>query len=311
MDRLDIMIFRSLFQGEPGEPLSMDPRKSFRAIARNLGVDELTVSERLQKLRRMGFLRGWLLFFNPNLLGLKQAQLLFEIGSTNREEKIEKLKPLQSVLAIIEHLGASMIVLLSAQDDMSLQDQVKIVESVVGKSSLFVRIPFPLTNLKLSHTDIKIVRALSVGPRKLYSAVATELNLSNKTVKRRLERMIDARAVFTIPSMDPSSLEGAMLVDLLVTYSNRRNFGPVNKELLSKLEDCSVRAQLGNPDYAFFNLLITKISTIRETLERVKSIEGVREARIDIVQNRLEFFDHYSAQIERQLNVLHGLESQT
>ncbi len=305
------MIFRSLFQGEAGEPLSMNSRKSFRAIARNLGVDELTVSERLQKLRRTGFLRGWLLFFNPNLLGLKQAQLLFEIQPKQKEEQIEKLRPLESVLAIIEHLGTSMYVLLSAEDDESLRGQVKMVESIVGKSSLFLRIPFPLTNLKLSHTDVQIVRALSVDPRRLYSAIATELNLSNKTVKRRLERLIDERAVFTIPSMDPGSLEGGMLVDLLVRYSSRNNRGPVNRELLAKLDDCSVRAQLGDPDYAFFNLLITKISAIRDALKQVKSIEGVREARIDVVQNRSEFFDHYSAQIERRLSILPELQSQT
>ena len=287
----------------------MNSRKSFRAIARNLGVDELTVSERLQKLRRTGFLRGWLLFFNPNLLGLKQAQLLFEIQPVQREEQIEKLKQLESVLAIIEHLGASMYVLLSADDDNSLQGQVKIVESTVGNQSLFLRSPFPLTDLKLSPTDIDIVRALSVDPRKLYSAVARDLRLSNKTVKRRLGRLIDARSVFTIPSMDPGSLEGAMLVDLLVTYSHGRKLGLVNNDLLSTLDDCSVRAQLGDSDFAFFNLLITKISEIRDILKRVKSVEGVSEARIDIVQNRLEFFDHYSAQIERRLRVVHGLHS--
>jgi len=288
-----------------------NPRKSYRAIARNLGVDELTVGERIHKLQRIGFLKGWMLFFNPKLLGLCMAQVLIEVEPSHRVEMIRRLKQLESVLAVVEHLGSSMYVVISGENERSILDQVKLLDSLANTSSLIVRVPFPGVNLRLSPTDVQIIKSLGFDPRKRYSAVASGLKLSSRTVKRRLERLVEARAIFAIPSIDPGALEGAVLADLLVTYSGGEDLGRVNKELLLALDDSLVRAQLGDSDHAFFNLFVSRLSAIRDVLERVESIRGVRQARIDVVQRRLEFFDHLSNQIERRLIVLHGLQSQT
>ena len=299
MDRIDIKLFRSLLQGESPAPLSMDPRRSFRAIARNLGIDELTVRNRLRKLHRMGFLKGWHLFVNPSLLGLEFVDLLVDVRSSSKEDLIEKLRLLPGIAAIVEHVGNSMYVVFASQDEGSLEKQAALIEQLAGaRSSHRLRARFPNCSVGLSRTDAEIIRTIARDPRKMYSAVAKETGFSSKTVKRRLERLIEEKAVFVIPSMDPSALEGALVADLLVQYSGREGTGLVNRRILSELDDCVIRAVMGDPDHGLFNLIITRVSAVREIPKRVGSIAGVASARVDVVQNRLEMYHELSKLFE-------------
>src|SRR5207245_8106312 len=277
----------------------MDPRRSFRAIARNLGIDELTVRNRLRKLHGMGFLKRWHLFLTPSLLGLEFVQLLVDVRSSSKKELIEKLRLLPGIAAIVEHVGNSMYVVFASRDEESLEKQATLIEQLAGaKSSHRLRARFPNCSVGLSRTDAEIIRALARDPRKMYSAVAKEAGFSSKTVKRRLERLIEEKAVFVIPSMDPSALEGAMVADLLVQYSGREGMGVVNRRILSELDDCVIRAVLGDPDYGLFNLIITSISAVRQIPTRVGSLAGVASARVDVVQNRLEMYHELSGLFE-------------
>jgi DNA-binding Lrp family transcriptional regulator len=271
-------IFRALLHGEAGQPLKTNPRESFRAIARNLGIDELTVRERLQKLRRGGFLKGWRLIFNPNLFGFVNRQLLVDVERSNRDELVKDLSSMESVFVIVEHIGPSMNVGLVAEDDKSMQEQVRQIHSLIGRMPVGFSIPFPPANIDLSDSDIEIIRVLSTDPRKKYSVVAKDLKLSTKTVKRRLTRLIEEKAIFAFPSMDPGSLEGAIMGDLLVEYDEHENSGKLYQELVSKLQDNLIMVSAGDSNYAFFSFFITRISAIKEVLERVKSIKEIGRA---------------------------------
>ncbi len=278
----------------------MDPRRSFRAIARNLDIDELTVRNRLRRLNRMGFLKSWRMFVNPALLGVDLVQVLVEYLPSSREQLIEELRESPAITVIVEHLGKSMWVAFACEKNQSSDSEVKLIEELAGaKSSALFRIRFPNCGLKLSRTDVDIIKSLSRNPRKQYSDAAKELGLSSRTVRRRLGSLVEGKAVFVIPSMDPSALEGALLADLLVEYSGSEDSAIVNQEILSKLDDFLIRSQLGDPGYGFFNLFITKVSAVHEIRRSIRSIKGVKDARIDLVQERLEFFDHLFGYVER------------
>jgi DNA-binding Lrp family transcriptional regulator len=289
-----VLVFRSLLQGDVGYPLSVEPRRSLRQVARRLGVDELTVRARLEKLRRQGFLKGWHVFVNPNLLGVKLVQVLLSYDPEEEERVIRRLSALPNVAAIVTHIGRSMWLILICRNDKSTNEEVRTVERLAEtKSSASLEIFFPKCGAKLSPTDVEIIAAFSDDPRKPFSDVATELGLSTRTVRRRLGRLVEERALFVIPAMDPGALEGALMADLLVEYSSGGDVSGANRELLSKLDRHLVRAQFGDSRYAFFNLFINKVSTAKEVLQAVRAIDGVRDARVDLVQSRLELFEHY------------------
>ena len=89
-----------------------------------------------------------------------------------------------------------------------------------------------------------------------------------------------------------------MLADLLVGYSGPEGTAAVKQRILSELDDCLIRAEIADPNYGLFNLILTKVSAVREIPKRVRSFAVVASARIDIVQDRLEMYDQFFDQLE-------------
>jgi DNA-binding Lrp family transcriptional regulator len=213
---------------------------------------------------------------------------------------IEKLRLLPGVVAIVEHVGNSMYVISSCRDIADEERQISLIQKLAGaKSSHFIRAQFPNCKLRLSSTDGEIIRVLAEDPRKKLTEVAQGVGVSSKTVKRRMDRLIEGKAMFVVPSMDPSMLEGALLVDLLVEYSNQKNLSKMNQRILPVLGDYLIRAT-GDPGGCLFNLIITRVSSIREVLSQVRSMAGVASARIDIVQDRLELYGQYPEPLQEK-----------
>src|SRR2546426_10974247 len=89
LDGVDVRILRELLQGE-GSPLPPDFRKPYRAIARNLGLQEDTVRNRVRRFEESGLIREWHLMVNPHLLGTEDVAVWFDLPLTvSRDELIE------------------------------------------------------------------------------------------------------------------------------------------------------------------------------------------------------------------------------
>jgi len=286
-----------------GDPFLTDFRKSLRTVARGLGVDELTVRNRLQRMRKTGFVTGWRILVNPTLSGVNIAQLLVEVDNSAKETLIRKLRGLPDVVALVVHLGSSMYVVPVYHDEKSLARQIQIIENLADRNLTAVKVSFPKSELKLTRSDFQIVRAISCEPRKMYSTVATDLGFSTKTVRRRFRRLVEGKALFAVPSTDPTRLEGAIYVDMLVIHSGHGATKVLVGEVASKLDDVLIRSQIGDPRHSFFNLILSRVSAIPEISRLVKSIPGVEDVRIDVVQERLEMYDRYLSQLDSRFGV--------
>lgn len=105
---LDVKIFRELATDKEAYSLQFDIRKSYANISMKLGVDEDTVRNRIDKFQQTGFLRGWTVLVNPNLIGLSIAQIFLDIPhELSKPDLIEKLKKIDGVLSIIDCFGSS------------------------------------------------------------------------------------------------------------------------------------------------------------------------------------------------------------
>jgi DNA-binding Lrp family transcriptional regulator len=79
MDTLDVNIFRDLTNDSYGAPHQSDLRRPLKEVARAFRVDEDTVRSRLRRLRKSGFLRGWVAIVNPSLLRMNVTRLWFDV----------------------------------------------------------------------------------------------------------------------------------------------------------------------------------------------------------------------------------------
>lgn len=303
MDSLDVRIYRELFHGITGPPLDSDIRRSYRVVARKLRIDEVTIRNRIRKLQNNGFLKGSRLVVNPSLLGVKLAQLWFSVRPLSaKDDLIKKLRLMHGALEISDYFGSSLTFITMYESEISAKKEFELIASMSNAENL-VRavIPFPACSIELTHTDWKIIKTIQTDPRQSYPVISREVGISTRTVKRRLQRMIEARAVFILPSFSPRALDGAMIADLVVFYADPESKTDVDSRIVSQFDRLLIRAELGDFKHGFFNFIITSVSKAKEMLTWVKEQPGVGSAIIELVQDRIELYEPFNELVDKKL----------
>ncbi len=103
--------------------------------------------------------------------------------------------------------------------------------------------------------------------------------------------MIEARALFVIPSLDPPKLEGSILADLLISYESPDYKRTIDDKIGSHFDDFLIVPETAIEDHGSFHLCIPNISKAQEILNWVKEQSGVKSSRIDLVQDRVELYE--------------------
>ncbi len=301
MDNLDVRIFRELFQGEHLFPYPRDV-KSYRLIVERLKVAEGTVRARIERLYRTGFIKGWRLLVNPHLLGFTAIALGFDVPrSTLKHDLVEKLRSIPGMLVINSYHGSFLALHFYCEDDQSLNMTLELISKLSkGENRVISKLPYPACFIKLSIRDWRIIQALRIDPNKSYNAISEEIGMSSRTVRRRLSRMIREKALFAILSREPKALEGAVMADLTVTYSDRASKNGVNQEILKRLGDHIYYAGI-TAEFGLFGLILPNVPIAREAENKVRKLEGVEHARVDLLEERIELYNALDHQVARRM----------
>ena len=299
---MDIEIFREILDPRGAYPFQSDFRKSFRTIARKLNVDEATVRSRLKKLHQSGFVNDLRVVPIPSLIDLRLGICRFDVNPESmKEDVIRKIRLIQGVWLIHSNLGSSLRIALFFEDNHSLKKQIELISRISNSEKVVsAEIHFPQCEIALSEADWNIVRTIHLDPLKSCNAISNETGLSNKTVKRRLERLLREKALYVVPSLELRSLRGALLAELLIFYSNSESRKEVNEKLIPRLEEYFMSYQVGVPELSLFYLLINNISQVRETLDWVKQQKGVMAAYLDLVEEHVELCDFIDERLEKK-----------
>jgi len=303
VDSLDVRVCRELFRDRTGPLLQSDFRKSYRSVARKLRVDEVTVRNRIKRFQQSGFLKGYQLIVNPALLGVRLGQLWFDVRPpSGKEDLIRKLSLMHGVLAVSDSYGSSLSLIIMYGDEISAEKEFGLIAMMSNAQSLVrANIPFPGCAIELTHTDWRIIKALHTDPRQSYSVISRKVGISQKTIKRRLQRMIEERALFVIPSWNPKALEGAIIADLVVFYANPGSKTDLDKRIVSHFDNFLVSTRLSDIEHGFFNFIIGNLSTAKEILTWVNHQPGVGRAFLELVQDRIEVYESFNEPLDRKL----------
>lgn len=125
--------------------LAEDPRSSLRALARNAGVAPGTVSERLDRLRVLGVIRGVVLDIDPAALGFSLEVLLGVVVSpggapTGPVDALMALPWVREVHAVTGRWDLVVVVCVRDQDHLLevMQHDIRSVPGLVRTESLVV-----------------------------------------------------------------------------------------------------------------------------------------------------------------------------
>jgi DNA-binding Lrp family transcriptional regulator len=301
LDTLDFRILRELVSGDPSGFL-LDPRISLRQLAKRLGVDKDTVRNRMKKLRDTGFVLGWASFANPSLFGVKEARLQFNVPPRSaKDDLVRKFRLIPGVTTVATMYGDSFNVGLFYESEESLKKSIELISRISNAEDMLrFDNEFPKCEMKLSKTDWRIVGSLQRNPRKPYNLISREIGLSTRTVKRRLEKLVEGRAIITVAAVDSGAIDGTM-VSLLVFYTAPKHRGEVNKRILSYLDDCVFRAELNAENHGFFNLILTNIARVQEISRWMKDQQGISSYHVDLVQEFIQLPKTLSELLEKNL----------
>lgn len=304
MDKLDVAIIRELFQGAPTSPTRPEVKLSYRTIGRRLGVSEGTVRNRAGKLVSSGFLRGWAVHPNPGLLGLTMHAVIFHVGRVPKKKAVEELLLVEGTLLVVNWYGASVGVVFIYDSKKALARKVELITRIIeGSVTASSDIPYPPTQARLSLLDWRIIESLQQGIGRPYRVIGKELGVSGRTVRRRVTRMANERALFLLPSGDDAKLEDKVRADLWVKWEDGRPRSESQSQLLRLAEDYDFFTGLWK-ELTVMNMLVPNVSTGRELADSISALAGVSEVGLELVQERHELYEVFSDMIHEKVEEL-------
>jgi len=294
-DGLDSRIMREILLDPVALTFQADVRSAYRKIGQRLGVTEDTVRNRIKAFEK-GYLRGWRVGINPTILGYRTSSIDFDPRPLAKSESLRVMRTVPGMMLLKNYYGDYVGGLVAYRDEESLKEKLCMILRGTSDPGTIERLDvrFPNCNTKLLETDWDIVKALQSNPRRRYDEVAEQLRLSPRTVRRRLKRMVDGRALFVVPDQNLRALRGVTKVDFRIGYADPRVKHEVDRVLISTFDTYFSMPFFSDGDHASFCLFLSNLPMAEEILARVKEIPGVREASmrllLDVVNLLGEFF---------------------
>ena len=292
VDKIDVKIMKEFLTDFIFPPRNAHIRRSFRSLAKSVKIDQHAIRNRIRKLQEQGVIKRWYIAVNPAIFGLKTVTLQFFLPANSDNDKIiQKISSsFPNMGFLCNHLEPKLMVILYYRDVKDLDHDIDKLMKIT-KATCVNKMPklFIEYGAKLTESDWKIISSLQKDPWKPYRAISKELNISSKTVKRRVEALAKGAAVYLLADVNMRAVEGIIPADLLIFYENRSNINSTLKEK-TRLQ---IAEYLGDelvffdpnfaPDMDHFGLILSSISKSQEIQKWASGREGVKQSDISIL----------------------------
>ena len=193
MDGTDYFLLKRLIENS---------RVTYRELSDKVGISVSAVHKRIKSLEDEGYINTFIA--RPSYIALKY--LIVTVFGTSKAKAMDEIsKELgqhESVFYIGIAGGKFLYVSGYLRDISELQDYSTYVSTTAQISEPTVGIinfPYMTTPEPLTTVDYKILKTLNRDARKPITDIAEDVGLSSKTVRKRLDRMIEnSLAAFTI-----------------------------------------------------------------------------------------------------------------
>lgn len=231
------------------------------------------------------------------------AQIWFEVRPPAVKADVAgKLALIQGVAVVKEFFGTSLGAVVYYDGPRALKRTLELVQRISNAPDILsVNEPFPKCSISLSKQDWVIIKSLQQNPLRSNTEVAAELKLSTRSVQRRISRLSRENAIFLLADMSPRSVEGRVVCGLLVFYAEGDNRYIVSGEIIEKIGDQMLFSETDSKDHAYFSLVAKNVAQANELLDWTRGRSGVRDARLDLVQDIISVYGLYDEQIEKLL----------
>jgi DNA-binding Lrp family transcriptional regulator len=292
LDKIDLSILATL---------ARDCRISYRSVGSLVGMTSKSVKSRVKSMIKRGIIEKFIVRVNPSGFGYKTVHILVKTDNEiTKDDVVERVKQFGDLAYHVHHMGrTSMTALIIKKSSYSsiiksLNDSLKpaTVSSIVVSE-------LPVST-NLSETDLRIIKCLLLsGARMEISEIAKELDISEKTTARRLDRMKEGRLLEFSLQCDPAAMVGYIQFAILISVE-KWHYRDVYDHIYREFQESILyRPTITDPDDRLvFILFAENVFRIDFILAKVDSIEGVKNADVYIL-TKLQYHNNW---IIREIN---------
>jgi DNA-binding Lrp family transcriptional regulator len=282
--------------------IEAEPRIHYRELAKRVGISRQAAYHRICVLTELGVLKGGIVGVSISYLDAIPVCVFGKSKSALDDQRLDRLGDNDSTRRVVMAGGNQVYVVGFLRDIPELGDYVDFVtrttemsEPVVGiyclddglSPSYYVdggRRQRIVHHRELSPLDLKIVAALEEDVRKPTAEIASEIGVSAKTVRRRLNAMMaDGSLEFNVPQDLQSGGDMFLLMHVCLKDGvDKIKFG---KNLLAKhpFVDAYVRSFTNIPNLLVWVIWSNSIIKVREALKKVGEDKDVTMVTLNFV----------------------------
>jgi DNA-binding Lrp family transcriptional regulator len=295
LDKIDLNILATL---------ARDCRTSYSSIGSLIGLTSKSVKARVKNMVRSGVIEKFIVRVNPAGFGYRTAHVLVRTNNgITKDGVIQRVKQFGDLAYHVHHMGRTSVAALII--NKSLDDNIIQLLNDCLKPATVIGITVSELNVSTdpSETDLRIIKCLLLsGARMEISEVAKELDISEKTTTRRLDRMKEGRLLEFSIQCDPAAMVGYVLfaIAIIVVKSHYRS---VYERMYSEFQEniLYVPSVIDPNDRLIFVLFGENVFTVDSVLAKVDSFEGVKSADVYILTKWQYYDDWIIREIDERL----------
>jgi DNA-binding Lrp family transcriptional regulator len=280
--------------------LTKDCRLSYREIALTLGITTNTVKRRTKNLVSRRVIEDFLVRVNLGAFGYSNICNLTIKHMGNKEKTKGYLQNLGYVFLEGDCVGGILRFVVASKERIDnalefLPEKVRhlqLIDIFIGEwKSDFV----------FTTNDLRILKCLIQKPRMKVKDIAQAIDVSQKTVKRRIDAMLYNRVIdFTI-FVNPREMKGYVNVGIFI-HVERKYREEVTKEIYKEIKDLLVfGSSYENLDTMGLNLYVENMWEIERIQNKAESMKGVKNVSIVLPLRRRYSHELVLKEIDRRI----------
>ena len=244
---------------------------------------------------RRGIIEKFLIIVNPASFGYRTVRVLVRTtNEVNKDDVIACVKQFGDITHYAHHIGrTSMVALIikKSLDNKTIQSLNNFLKPATVSSVVVGELP---VSTNLSKTDLKIIKCLLLsGARMQISEIAKELDISEKTTTRRLDRMKEGGILEFSLQFDPASMIGCIQFAIRISVEKCQYLNVYEHMYLEFKESILYCPSIVDPsDLLTFILVAENVFMIDFILARVDSLKGVKNTNLYIL-TKLQFYNDW------------------
>jgi DNA-binding Lrp family transcriptional regulator len=187
-------------------------RQSYQSLGRRVSLSAPAVRDRLNRLRRKGILQGFMLVIDSSVFE-RDDLLLFFHGNFSRKSALAAFAA-PDISWVAWKVDGRITLRLWTKNEREATDNITKILGVRPSMRAFT--PRKKVRASLSKSDLLIMDALVDEPRVPFGELLKSTGLSPKTLRRRLNLLLDTKTISIDPLLGALTDSGELIYPLVV-----------------------------------------------------------------------------------------------